>query len=551
MTPITALPRSASDPTAESTPPRLPKRFLVALDASDHANRALAEALRLGENVEGTIAGIHVYAAKLHDRRFRQMEGGLPERYREEKTIESQREIHDDLITRGLEIISDSYHDTAKRACAGAGLCYRRFSPEGKNYSQIVEAARSGDFDVLVLGALGLGAAPGSLVGTVCERVVRRSPIDVVVIRDPKRSIADGPLVVGLDGSARSFGALRTAFAIAHAVGSQVHAVAAYDPFYHYVAFKKIAEGLSEEASQRFRFKEQERLHEQIIDHGLAEVYRSYLDIARILAEEAGIDLVCELLDGKPHRAIGRYLEKVGAGAVLVGKSGIHADDELDIGGTTENLVRMAPCHVWIGVSAFEVPLEVIAPRTIVWSSEAEQRMERVPKGARNMVRGAILRFAHTRGHTIVTTSLIDEVTQRFCPARSDGQREMPLAWSDEATALVEAIADQTAAAATRLRAEKRARLSGAETVSVEHVRPFLEYGHTSGLMWSATALARLSRVPTLVRAASRARIEAHALAQGAREVTLEIAEAGIAQSRNAMEQAMVCGGHGSGDGAN
>lgn len=538
---------SASDPGAVDAAAWLPKRFLVALDASDHANRALKETIRVGDSASGTVAGIHVYAAKLHDRRFQQMEAGLPERYRDEKALASQREIHDTLITSGLKIISDSYHDVAEHACTSAGLCYRRLSPEGKNYRGIIEAASSGDFDVLALGALGLGGAPGSLIGTVCDRVVRRSPIDVLVIRAPEWSIADGPLVVGLDGSPRSFGALQRAFAVARAIGSSVHAVAAFDPFYHYVAFKKIADGLSEEAARRFRFREQELLHEEIIDHGLAEIYRSYLDIARTLAQEADIKIVCELLVGKPSRVIAQYLEKVAAGAVLVGKTGTHADDGLDIGGTTENLVRTVSCHVWIVVSPFTVPLEVIAPRTIVWTPEAEQKMERVPKSARNMVRGAILRYAHTKGHTVVTTSLIDEVTQRFCPARSDGPQQTTLAWSDEATALIEGIADQ-AATTIRLQAEKRTRLLGARTVSVEHVQPFLERDLTNAPRWTAAALARLARVPALVRAASRARIESLAKAQGAAEVTWEIAEAGIAQSLDAMEQAMVGGGHGNSD---
>ena len=549
MAPISTASSSASDPGSADATAWLPKRFLVALDASDHANRALKETVKLGGSASGTVAGIHVYAAKLHDRRFQQMEASLPERYREEKTLESQREIHGDLITRGLKIVSDSYHDVAERVCIDASLSYRRLSPEGKNYSRIIEAAHSGDFDLLALGAFGLGVAPGSPIGTVCDRVVRRSPIDVLVIRDPERGIAAGPLVVGLDGSPRSFGALHMAFAVARAVGTSVHAVAAFDPFYHYVAFKKISEGLSEEAARRFRFKEQELLHEEIIDHGLAEVYRSYLDIARTLAQEAGVKLVHELLIGKPHRVIAQYLEKVGAGTVLVGKTGTHADDGLDIGGTCENLVRTASCHVWVVASAFTVPLEVIAPRTIVWTPEAEQKMERVPKAARNMVRGAILRYAYAQGHTVVTTSLIDEVTQRFCPARSDGPRETPLAWSNEATDLIEAIADRAGAATTRLHAEKRARLLGARTVSVEHVQPFLGRELTSGPRWTAAALARLARVPILVRTASRARVEALAQAQGAAEVTWEIAEAGIAQSRNAMEQAMVGGGHGNSDG--
>ena len=233
------------------------KRMLVALDASEYADRALAEAIRLAGSAAGAITGIHAYAAKLHDRRFRQMEGGLPERYRAEEEMEKQRDVHDSLITQGLNIISDSYHDVGQAACDAAEVPYKRPSPEGKNYARLVEAVASGEYDVLALGALGLGAVPGSLIGTVCERVVRRSPIDALVIRGTERAIGDGPIVVGLDGSSKSFGALKTALDIGRRLGAEVRAVAAYDPYYHYVAFNKISGVLSEEAGKVFRFQEQ------------------------------------------------------------------------------------------------------------------------------------------------------------------------------------------------------------------------------------------------------------------------------------------------------
>lgn len=274
LTPASVF-ESASPPEADTQSACAFRRILVALDASDHANRGLAEATRLAASAGGEVTGIHAYAAKLHDRRFRQMEGGLPERYRDEPTLERQREVHDDLITRGLSIISDSYHDQALEVCERAGVSYRRLSPEGKNYRRIVEAAASGEHDLLVLGAIGLGAVPGTSVGSVCARVVRRSPIDVLVIRDPRRPLGNGPLVVGLDGSTRSFGALKTALHLGRCLGAAVHAVAAYDPYFHYVAFNKIAATLSEKAGQQFRFKEQEWLHEQIIDSGIAKIYQS------------------------------------------------------------------------------------------------------------------------------------------------------------------------------------------------------------------------------------------------------------------------------------
>jgi nucleotide-binding universal stress UspA family protein len=532
----------ASDDAGTRTAPVSLGRILVALDASDHANHALRQAIKLAATADGVITGIHAYAAKLHDRRFKQMEGGLPERYRKEEELENQREVHDSLITRGLNIISDSYHDFAQAASDEAGRPYRRLSPEGKNYRRIVEATRSGDFDLLVLGALGLGAVPGAVIGTVCERVVRRAPIDALIIRGAERAIGDGPIVVGLDGSALSFGALKTALELARKTGAEVHAVAAYDPYYHYVAFNRIAEGLSEEASQEFRFKEQEKLHEEIIDSGIAKIYQSHLEVGRSLADDDGVEITCELLDGKPYRAIGQYLEKVGASLLLLGKTGIHADAELDIGGNAENLMRMAPCHVWLGQTPFTPPLEAIARETITWTEEAEVRMEQVPEAARAVVRMGILGYAQKSGHTVITSALIEEATRLFCPERGRAapKEETGVEWSDEATRLLDGVTDASQATAIRLRAEKHARRNGAAGVTAGDVRPFLgdDDGPTQPV-WTAEALARLARVPEMAREAVRQCIEGEAREQKIAEITPELAEAGLARTRETMEAAM------------
>ncbi|MGE0853672.1 MAG: universal stress protein [Hyphomicrobiaceae bacterium] len=538
------VPTPAASLAAVSAPVAL-CRILVGLDASDHANRALAEAARLVATAGGAVTGIHAYAAKLHDQRFRQMEGGLPARYREEEELERQRRIHDNLISRGLGIIGDSYHDAAEKTCVEAGVPYRRLSPEGKNYRRLAEAAASGEYDVLVLGALGLGAVAGSTVGTVCERVARRSPIDVLVIRDHRRQLGDGPLVVGIDGSPQSFGALKTALDVGRRLGVTVHAVAAYDPYFHYVAFRRIAGGLSEEAGRVFRFKEQERLHEEIIDDGLAKIYRSHLEIARAVAREEGSRIEAELLDGKPFQAICAYLAKVGASLLLVGKTGVHADPQLDVGGTTENLLRLAPCHVWIGTAMHTPPFDAIARETIVWSAEAEQKIDRVPETVRNMVRMVILRHAQEQGHTVVTSTLVDEATARFCPGHGKARTEVHgMPWSEGAKAVLAAEAGDSVLADIRLRAEKRARREGAAEVAAEHVQPFLGPQKNASLHWCAAALARLSRVPEMGREAVRRRADARVRELAQAEVTLEVVEAAIKDSRRVMDQAMSAGGH-------
>ena len=158
----------ASEVATENPQPGYYRNILNALDSSDHSNRALSDAVSLATLSGARLTGTHVYAARLHDVRFRQMEGGLPEQFRQEQELERQRDVHDDLITRGLSIITDSYLDQADRLCQQQQVPFLRSSLEGKNYRALAEEANSGKYDLLVMGALGLGAVAGSRIGTVC-----------------------------------------------------------------------------------------------------------------------------------------------------------------------------------------------------------------------------------------------------------------------------------------------------------------------------------------------------------------------------------------------
>ena len=94
------------------------KSIYVPVDNSDYSNRAVACAVALGKAFDSKLVGNHVYAAGLHDYRFRQMEYTLPEEYLDEVELERQRKIHDSLITMGLKLISDSYLAGMSRLCA-------------------------------------------------------------------------------------------------------------------------------------------------------------------------------------------------------------------------------------------------------------------------------------------------------------------------------------------------------------------------------------------------------------------------------------------------
>ncbi len=563
------------------------RSVLLAVDSSDHSNRGTQDGVSIAALWNARVTGCHVYAAKLHDVRFRQMEGGLPEQFREEQELERQRDVHDDLITRGLSIITDSYLDQTERACEENTLAFERRSLEGKNYAELSREANSGGYDLLVLGAQGLGAVRKHHLGTVCSRVARRSRIDTLVIKEPDRAVNAGPIVVAVDGSSKAYGGLLTALSLAKEWRVAVHVVAAFDPYYHYVAFNRIAKVLSEEAGKVFRFKEQEQLHEEIIDSGLAKIYEGHLEVARGIAAEQNMEIQTELLTGKPHHVISKYLQEFKPSLLVLGKLGIHADDELDIGGNAELLLQEVECAVLLGMREHQPAVEQVAAVTTSWTNEAEKRMERVPSFVRNMARMAILRYAQERGHTVITENIVEEATANLMPGhaeqamaqiveahdagelkRSKPESFKPMRWSDEASALLRTVDDLALRGNLSMRAEKHARGENSATVERRHIAPLLdqpsgemvvgaakaantdgEHGTdifaaiaapTKDLSWQAAALARLARVPEgFMRDASRQRIEQHARDNGIGEIDLRTAEAGLAEARKAMEQTM------------
>jgi nucleotide-binding universal stress UspA family protein len=396
------------------------KHIYVPVDNSDYSNRAIDLAIEIGRAFGARLTGCHVYAARLHDYRFKQMEYTLPDEYKDEQELERQRKIHDSLIAMGLQLISDSYLDVMGARAAAAGLPFERKMIDGKHYKALIEDCRHSDYDLVVMGALGMGAVKDSQLGSVTERFVRKITTDTLVVRthDPLRD-QQGAIVIGIDGSPQSFHGLQIGIALGRALGRPVQAVAVYDPYLHYAMFNGIVGVLNEKASKIFRFKEQEQLHEEIIDTGLAKIYQSHLEIARKLAGEQGVDLAITLLDGKCFEKILTWVRKEQPWLLVLGRVGVHSDEtETDLGSNTENLLRLAPCNVLLTGGRFYPPLDVKAEEIIAWTEEAEARMERVPAPVKGVARTALLRYAIEQGHTVITNKVIDEAMAIFMPTR-------------------------------------------------------------------------------------------------------------------------------------
>src|ERR1043165_3673019 len=355
------------------------KSIYVPVDNSEHSNRAVACAVAMGKAFDAKLVGCHVYAAQLHDYRFRQMEYTLPEEYIDEVELDRQRKIHDSLITMGLKLISDSYLDGMSRMCGESGIDFEPRMMDGKHHTEILKDLAGSKHDLVGWGGLGSGRARDSVIGSVCERVPRQADRDVWVVKhvpeagEPERDT----ILVGIDGSPQSFGALMTAIELARTFDKRIEAIAVYDPYLHYSVFNGIVNVLTEQAAKVFRFEEQNQLHEEIIDTGLAQIYQSHLEVGERMGSEAGVAVKKPLLDGKPFQKILDHARKTNPWLIVMGRIGVHSPaDETGLGSNVENILRAAPCDVLLS-TRIEVPrLDVRAEETVRWTPGAEARMK-------------------------------------------------------------------------------------------------------------------------------------------------------------------------------
>jgi len=322
------------------------RKILIPIDNSKYSRYSTDVGVQLASAFGSELTGSHVYSANLHDKRFRDMEAGLPGHYQEEEKLKKSRKVHDSLIGDGLRLISDAYLEAFKNDCRKASLPFSCKMMEGKNWLELVKEVRGSGYDLVIMGVLGLGAENGNLIGSVCERVARKVTADVLVIKNG--APLTGRLVAVIDGSDYSFFAFKKTLAFGKQFHAKVEVISAYDPYFHRRAFQALVGVLSDEAGKMFRFKDQEKLHDEIIDDGLGKIYQGYLERAVQLGSAEGVEVKSTLLTGKAYHEICKYLEKEPPSLLVAGRFGAHRTDEQDIGNTTENLLRLAPCNVLI-----------------------------------------------------------------------------------------------------------------------------------------------------------------------------------------------------------
>jgi len=424
------------------------REVLVPVDNSPLSQAAVDRAIELCRDSGGRITATHVYAARLHDIRFRQLEIGLPARFQTPAEIKRQRKIHDKLIEKGLQLISDSFLDDVHRRCSEAGVPMTRQLLEGINFEEIAREANRGAgrlpsligfdpniadkydggsngradvrvsddgrlvaededldeklagtsdrmYDLVAIGAHGLGQQAYSELGSVVSRAVRRIEKDVWIVKRTA-PLRNGRVMVCVDGSSYSYKGMRTALELCRASGARLYVCSAFDVEYHHVVFNNIKDVLSVQAAKVFKFEEQEELHNNIIDKGLLKLAQANLKRAQVMASDyPDVELHPQILIGKPFQCIMQWIEEVEPTLLVIARHGAHRVEDTDIGSQAENLIRLAPCDVLLigtmGVRADDIPwIEEDGRQGLDWAPEAEVRIQRVPPFALGIARMAV-----------------------------------------------------------------------------------------------------------------------------------------------------------------
>ncbi|MDT8341187.1 MAG: universal stress protein [Longimicrobiales bacterium] len=580
------------------------REILVPVDNSDPSLWSVRRAIELAGRSDGRITGNHVYAARLHDIRFRQLETGLPAQFQTPDEIRRQRKVHDKLIEKGLQLISDSFLDQTEKACREAGVPLVRQLLEGINYEEVIREANRGAgrlpsligfdpniadkydggehvrgdvrlgedgrivaedesqdekeagssgraYDLLVMGAHGIGRQEYSQLGGMVSRVLRKVEKDTLVVRND-RPLKGGKWMVCVDGSAYSYRALRLALEMADEFGAGLYICSAFDVEYHHVVFGNIKDVLSAQASKVFKFEEQEELHNNIIDKGLLKLCKANLKRAEVLAGEfPDVSIETQILVGKPFDCILRWVEEVDPSLLVLARHGSHRIDGTEMGSQAENLVRLAGTNVLLvgteGVLPEEIPwIEEDGETGLEWAPHAEVRILRVPPFALGIARNSVEEFVldnygagangtyagegsgegrngdragsrtngapvpplGTNGLPLVTNERLDEAIRKLLPTHM--QLIMGIGTAEE-LALAEVKARE---------AMKRTHVEGSDADPVPEVPtisttcPYT--GHTQErerlesdpVIWTEEAFQRLGNVPLIARPLARNTVE-------------------------------------------
>ncbi len=399
--------------------------IFVALDGSEPSRFAGQMAVALAIAMRTRVTACHVYGARMHRRRFSDMEPGLPAKYQERETLNGLRTAHDRLMDEGFRALSTGYIEDFVASSRQTGITVASATAEGRSYVGILHLAARHKADLIVLGAQGLGAVGDNMLGGTTTRVLMNAPCDVLIVR---RRPGPGPILTGVDGSEEALKAAAVAARLGQVMGKPVSITAVYDPDLHTRVFATMARSLSQERQEQIGLANQERLHDDIINDGLGKLYTEFLREAEHRFGGNGVAVRTILRTGKAYCGLHAQAQELDADLIVVGRYGHHREPCSRLGSNAEGLIRSTSANVLLvgGVANEDGSTQTadvadavnqrstLIDRPLTWDADARARLQRVPSFVRSMAKRAVENAVREQGSDLVSAKDFDNVAARF-----------------------------------------------------------------------------------------------------------------------------------------
>jgi len=158
------------------------EKILVPLDGSEHSLKALEIAIQIAKKFDGKITLIHVYSVTIRPVIMPEPTTLTPPMIpamtpaEVSKAVEATRKAGASILTDGEQKVK------AKEVQVETTL------REGHTVQEIVQTAKEGKFDLIVIGGRGISKIRELLLGSVTDGVIHHAPCPVLVIKLVPRS---------------------------------------------------------------------------------------------------------------------------------------------------------------------------------------------------------------------------------------------------------------------------------------------------------------------------------------------------------------------------
>jgi nucleotide-binding universal stress UspA family protein len=137
------------------------EKILVPLDGSEHSLNALEKAIQIAKKFDGKITLINVYSVSSFRMTPSQVFAYVVE----------IRKSGESILAEGQKIVFDE------------GIQVETLLKEGHIVEEILQKAREGNFDLIVMGARGISKMKEILLGSVSHRVTTHAPCPVLIVK--------------------------------------------------------------------------------------------------------------------------------------------------------------------------------------------------------------------------------------------------------------------------------------------------------------------------------------------------------------------------------